>query len=191
MTKALELGPFSYVLVPSAFGTLSLVWWEIETGPKVYRVFLPDAERRAEDVVQVNFPGASSLSCPEIADLGERLQAFLAGKAIEFELTLLALERYSEFQRKVLVAEHGVPRGWVSTYGRIAKSLGRPQAARAVGNGLARNPFPVIIPCHRTVRSDGRLGGYRGGLEMKRALLKMEGVDVDETGKVLTGQFYY
>lgn len=191
MAKTLELGPFSYLLVPSAFGTLSIVWWEIETGPKVYRLFLPKARRRAEDIVQMNFPGASLLSCPQITELGERLQSFLAGEAIEFELTLLALERYSEFQRKVLVAEHGVPRGWVSTYGRIAKSLGSPQAARAVGNGLARNPFPVIIPCHRTIRSDGRLGGYQGGFEMKRALLKMEGMEVDETGKVLTDQFYY
>ena len=191
MAKTLELGPFSYVLVPSAFGTLSIVWWEIETGPKVYRLFLPNTEMRAEDIVQVNFPGASSLSCSEITELGERLQSFLAGEAIQFELALLALERYSEFQRKVLVAEHGVPRGRVSTYGRIAKSLGMPRAARAVGNGLARNPFPVIIPCHRTIRANGRLGGYQGGLNMKRALLEMEGVEVDETGRVLTDQFYY
>jgi len=187
----LPLGPFSYVLVPSAFGALSIVWWEIETGPKVYRMFLPDEQTPTEDVVQMNFPGASSLSCPEIAELGGRLQSFLAGEAVEFELALLALERYSEFQRKVLVAEHKIPRGWVSTYGRIAKSLGTPRAARAVGNALARNPFPIIIPCHRTIRADGRLGGYQGGLEMKRALLKVEGVEVDETGKVLTDQFYY
>ncbi|RLC97593.1 MAG: hypothetical protein DRI77_06975 [Chloroflexi bacterium] len=187
----MKLGPFSYVLVPSAFGTLSIVWWEIETGPKVYRLFLPDEHTPAEDIVQVNFPGASSLSCPAIAELGERLQAFLAGEAVEFELALLALERYSAFQRRVLVAEHGIPRGQVSTYGRIAKSLRVPRAARAVGNALARNPFPIIIPCHRTIRADGRLGGFRGGLDMKRALLEMEGVEVDEAGKVLTDQFYY
>ncbi|MEA3339092.1 MAG: MGMT family protein, partial [Chloroflexota bacterium] len=83
------------------------------------------------------------------------------------------------------------PRGWVSTYGRIAKSLGNPRAARAVGNALARNPFPIIIPCHRTIRADGRLGGFRGGVEMKRALLEMEGVEVDDVGKALTDRVYY
>ncbi len=187
----MKLGPFSYLLVPSAFGVLSIVWWEIETGPKVYRLFLPDERTPAEDVVQMNFPGAVALSCPQIAELGERVQRFLAGEAIELDLGLLALERYSKFQRRVLVAERQIPRGWVSTYGRIANSLAAPRAARAVGNALARNPFPVIIPCHRTIRADGRLGGYRGGLEMKRALLGMEGVEVDETDRVLTDQFYY
>ncbi|MEA3339093.1 MAG: methylated-DNA--[protein]-cysteine S-methyltransferase, partial [Chloroflexota bacterium] len=146
----MELGPFSYILVSSPFGVLSIVWWEIETGPKVYRLFLPDEETPAEDIVQMNFPGASDLSCPEVAELGERVQRFLEGEAVELELDLMALERYSEFQRKVLVAEYEIPRGWVSTYGRIAKSLGNPRAARAVGNALARNPFPIIIPCHRT-----------------------------------------
>ncbi len=187
----MKLGPFSYILVSSPFGVLSIVWWEIETGPKVYRVFLPDEQMPTEDVVQMNFPGASALACSEVTELGVRVQRFLEGEAIELELDLLALERYSEFQRKVLVAEHRIPRGWVSVYGRIAKSLGNPRAARAVGNALARNPFPIIIPCHRTIRADGRLGGFRGGVEMKRALLEMEGVEVNEAGKVLTDQVYY
>jgi methylated-DNA-[protein]-cysteine S-methyltransferase len=60
-----------------------------------------------------------------------------------------------------------------------------------VGGALGRNPFPIIIPCHRAVRSDGQLGGYRGGVAMKRALLEMEGVEISPTGKVLTDRFYY
>jgi methylated-DNA-[protein]-cysteine S-methyltransferase len=186
----LPLGPFSYVLVPSSFGTLSIVWWEIETGPKVYRVCL-SAEIPAEDVVQMAFPGASPLSCSEIDALSERVQAFLEGEAIEFELDFLALDRCSKFQRKVLIAEHGIPRGWVSTYGRVAKRIGSPRAARAVGNALARNPFPIVIPCHRAVRGDGQVGGYRGGFQMKQALLELEGIEIDETGKVLVEEFYY
>ena len=79
----------------------------------------------------------------------------------------------------------------MSTYGRIARSLGMPNAARAVGTALSRNPFPIIIPCHRAIRSNGELGGFRGGLEMKRALLELEGVEFSATGKVLTGRFYY
>ena len=91
----------------------------------------------------------------------------------------------------MLLAEYGIPRGWVSTYGRIATHLGVPGGARAVGNALGSNPFPIVIPCHRAVRADGRLGGFRGGVEMKRALLTMEGVEVSQAGKVLTDRFYY
>jgi O-6-methylguanine DNA methyltransferase len=62
--------------------------------------------------------------------------------------------------------------------------LSAPRAARAVGTALARNPFPLIIPCHRVVRSDGMLGGFGGGLKMKKALLEMEGVAFDRSGRV-------
>jgi len=61
----------------------------------------------------------------------------------------------------------------------------------AVGTALAKNPFPIVIPCHRAVRSDGTLGGYQGGLEMKRALLEMEGVYFDTFDRVLTEAFFY
>jgi methylated-DNA-[protein]-cysteine S-methyltransferase len=60
-----------------------------------------------------------------------------------------------------------------------------------VGNALATNPFPIVIPCHRAIRSDGSLGGYQGGLEMKRALLEQEGVDVNQRGRVLSPNLYY
>ena len=78
----------------------------------------------------------------------------------------------------------------VSTYRRIAAHLGVPKGARAVGNALATNPFPIVIPCHRAIRSDGALGGYQGGLAMKRALLMQEGVDVDERGRVVSPRLY-
>ena len=189
------LGTFSHVLVPSAFGTLSIVWRETEAGPRVYRVFLPvylpNEQTPASDVVQMAFPDAGLLSCPAIAELGRRIQRFLEGDAVGFELSLLALERCSEFQRRVLLAEHEIPPGWVSTYGRIARSLGVPRGARAVGRALSHNPFPIIIPCHRAIRSDGQLGGFQGGLKMKQALLELEGVEIAQTGRVLTDRFYY
>ncbi|MCK4472755.1 MAG: methylated-DNA--[protein]-cysteine S-methyltransferase, partial [Anaerolineae bacterium] len=155
------------------------------------RVLLPNEQTPAQDVVRVTFPDANPLSCPAIAELGERIQRFLEGNAVDFELSLIALERYSEFQRGVLLAERRIPRGWVSTYGRIARSLGVPGGARAVGGALARNPFPIIIPCHRAIRSDGQLGGFQGGLRMKQSLLELEGVEVAQTGKVLTDRLYY
>ena len=73
----------------------------------------------------------------------------------------------------------------------IAAHLGKSNGARAVGNALARNPFPLIVPCHRAIRSDRHLGGFQGGLEMKRALLAKEGIAFDDAGRVFCRHFYY
>jgi methylated-DNA-[protein]-cysteine S-methyltransferase len=141
--------------------------------------------------MRTTYVGIRPLSCPTIEVLTEQIQSFLEGKAVDFQERLIDLGECSEFQRSVLLAEHKIPRGWVSTYGRIARSLGLPTAARAVGTALSRNPVPIIIPCHRAIRSNGELGGFRGGLDMKRALLELEGVEFSQTGKVITSRFYY
>lgn len=179
------------MLVPSDFGTLSVVWVESKGGPQVVRVFLPDAETSALSRTRATFSDASPGSSPVVADLVGRMGRFLAGEAVDFDLGIVALEQCSVFQARVLRAEYRIPRGWVSTYGGIARHLGVPRGARAVGGALARNPFPIIIPCHRAVRSDGRLGGFQGGLEMKRALLAFEGIEVSPAGRVLTERFTY
>ncbi len=184
-------GPFFYVMVASGFGDLSIIWRRTQTGPRVRHIFLPSKHVPVQNVVHVAFPDAQPLSCPAVTELSEQMNRFLLGDTVDFSLTLLELEQCSEFQHRVLLAEYKIPRGWVSTYGRIAKSLGIPGGARAVGNALARNPFPIVIPCHRAVRADGQLGGYQGGPKMKQALLEMEGVEVSPAGKVLGDRFYY
>jgi methylated-DNA-[protein]-cysteine S-methyltransferase len=78
-----------------------------------------------------------------------------------------------------------IPKGRVSTYGRLAKRTGHPKGARAVGRVLAGNPYPLVVPCHRIVQADGSLCGFGGGLKMKRDLLNMEGVVFDSKVKVL------
>ncbi len=165
--------------VPSAFGPLALLWRDTPAGPRVQRLLLPREGRPGwpSNII----PG----SCPPMAALAEQITRFLAGEEIAFPLEMLALETCSAFQQRVLRVEHSIPRGCVSSYGRIASHLGVPGAARAVGAALANNPFPILIPCHRAVRADGTLGGYRGGVAMKRALLEMEGVAVSAAGKVL------
>jgi len=89
----------------------------------------------------------------------------------------LDLSLVPPFERAVLQALRRIPPGQVRTYGEIARAVGRPSAARAVGTACARNPLPLLIPCHRVVRSDGKLGGYslRGGVVLKRQLLEAEG----------------
>ena len=185
------LKSFYYTTVSSAFGTLSIVWRETSAGPRVRRLLLPGEGIPAEEVMRTTCAGIRPLSNPTIEVLTEQIGSFLKGEAVDFEVRLVDLGECSEFQKSVLLAEHKIPRGWVSTYGRIARSLGLPTAARAVGTALSRNPVPIIIPCHRAIRSNGELGGFRGGLSMKRALLELEGVELSATGKVLTSRFYY
>ncbi|MDR7550383.1 MAG: MGMT family protein, partial [Armatimonadota bacterium] len=87
------------------------------------------------------------------------------------------LARVGPFEREVLEVLRRIPSGQVRTYREVARALGQPGAARAVGLACARNPLPLLIPCHRVIRSDGGLGGYslRGGAALKRRLLRNEG----------------
>jgi len=95
---------------------------------------------------------------------------------LKMPLSLLRINQCSKFQQKVLRAVSAIPKGKVSTYQSIAKKIGQPKAARAVGRALATNPFPIIIPCHRVIYSDGSLGGYQGGRKKKLSLLRKEGI---------------
>ena len=182
---------FRYLVQSSPFGRVAIVWWKRDHSPLVRRIFLPSPDMSAAALAGREFPGSMRSSCPEIERLGRRVSDFLSGQPVEFDLHLLDLSRCPDFQRSVLLAEAGIPRGWTSTYGRIARHVGRPRAARAVGRALALNPFPVVIPCHRAIRGDGKLGGFQGGVEMKRALLSNEGVRFRPDGTVLQERIHY
>ena len=84
------------------------------------------------------------------------------------------------FQQKVWCEIDKIPRGKVITYGQIAKNIGHPKAARAVANACGANPNPIVVPCHRVIRSDGELGGYSGpgGIRQKKELLENEGISI-------------
>lgn len=158
----------------------------------VDRILLPSSTGWTEKRLRRLFPGSRhGTPCRKLDELAEGIVAFLSGRPASFDLGLLRLDHCPPFQRRVLLAEAGIPRGRVSTYGRIARRIGHPGAARAVGTALAKNPFPVAIPCHRALRSDLSLGGYQGGLAMKRKLLEMEGFGFDHRGRaVVQGLFY-
>lgn len=183
--------PVSHMPVPSPFGTLLLLWHDTPEGPKVTRVLLPTDGNTTEEMMRVLRQSGPARSVPEMRTWASRISRFLAGDDVDFPLDVLALETCSEFQQRVLRAEHAIPRGWVSTYGRIAAHLRAPTAARAVGRALASNPFPIFVPCHRAIRSDMMLGGYQGGAAMKRALLEREGLALSPEGKVLTDNVFY
>ena len=171
--------------IETSFGEIIAVWRE-QARIKIQRIILP----HLKDTFEEEFPDARKGENPVISNLLGNIVDYLGGKDVSFDLGLVDFGLCSEFQQRVLVAEYGIPRGLVSTYNRIAKHIGKPKAARAVGNALATNPFPLIIPCHRAVRSDGSLGGYQGGVDMKRRLLEMEGVSFHNNRVDITNPYY-
>ena len=109
------------------------------------------------------------------AEIVHQLRAYFRGERRTFDVSV-DLRGRTPFQRRVLMAATEVPAGRVVSYGDIARRIGVPGASRAVGQALGRNPIPIVIPCHRVVASGGRIGGYTGGLDVKRKLLRIEGV---------------
>ena len=104
--------------------------------------------------------------------LQEQLSAYLAGQLQAFDVALAPLG--TPFQAAVWTALRRVPYGATTTYGALAAAIGRPAAVRAVGAANGRNPYCLVVPCHRVVGADGSLTGYAGGLERKRLLLDLE-----------------
>jgi len=109
-----------------------------------------------------------------VDDVRRELDEYFEGRRTEFDLPL-DVSRVPEFQRVVLHELALVPYGEVTTYGALAARVGKPRAARAVGGAMNRNPIPIVLPCHRVIGASGSLTGYGGGLDRKRALLKLEG----------------
>lgn len=95
-------------------------------------------------------------------------------KSLKKSFNISLLKQFSPFEQKVYRAILKIPKGQTRSYQWVAKKIGNPKAARAVGNALNKNPYPIIIPCHRVIRSDGSLGGYSRGLKLKKKLLKKE-----------------
>ncbi|MFK4067814.1 methylated-DNA--[protein]-cysteine S-methyltransferase [Streptomyces sp. NPDC029674] len=123
--------------------------------------------------------GAEPVHAPDsplLAEAIRQLAAYFAGDRSDFELPL-DWSLISGFNRQVLrELASGVPYGAVVGYGDLARRVGQPGAAQAVGLAMGANPLPVVVPCHRVVESDGGIGGFGGGLETKRQLLALEGV---------------
>ncbi|WJY68688.1 methylated-DNA--[protein]-cysteine S-methyltransferase [Corynebacterium auris] len=116
--------------------------------------------------------GLSGAQAPG-AEAARQLEEYFAGRRRSFDLAL-DWGAGGGFHRRVQRALAEIPYGETRTYSEFASHLGSPRAVRAVGAGCARNPLPIVSPCHRVVRSDGSLGGYRGGLEVKQRLLELE-----------------
>ena len=161
-----------YHIYNTAFGYTAILF---QTEPFIVkRIFLPHSHKRAlKKQVQITGPAkpghtrAAHNMCKEI-------QAYFEGHPMKSPWELLDLSCLTALQRSVLKAVSSVPYGAVRSYGQIAAQVGHPRACRFVGTTLARNPFPILIPCHRIVRADGSPGGFYGGTELKRRMLLLE-----------------
>ncbi len=169
-------------------GRMAIIWTKEGSPPSVLRILLPEKPLHPWPKHFIRLRAGTH---PVVSDLARDIALFLSGSPISFDLSLLRLDLCRTFQMRVLLAEYGIPRGRISTYGRIARRIGRPEAPRAVGNALAGNPFPIVIPCHRALRSDFSLGGYQGGAAMKRRLLEMEGVSFGPDGRAMKPLVHY
>jgi len=105
------------------------------------------------------------------------LKEYFAGRRREFTVPL-DYRFATDFRGQVLRELARVPYGETTTYRELAGKVGNPKAVRAIGGACANNPLPLLVPCHRVLRADGGLGGYRGSSETKRFLLELEGIDV-------------
>src|SRR5262249_25569701 len=128
-------------------------------------------ERHAFDVIP---------SPAKTAGIVHQLRAYFDGERRRFDIQI-DFRHVSAFQRRGLLAAAPVPVGQGGSDGEIARRIGRPGGSRAVGQALGHNPVPIVIPCHRVIAAGGMLGGYTGGLEIKKKLLRIEGA-LAETG---------
>jgi len=109
-------------------------------------------------------------------NIARQLDLYIKGEKIEFHVPV-DLSDLPQWTRKVLMEVKKIPYGKVKTYNWIAKKLGYKNGARAVGQALKINPIPIIIPCHRVIRQDGSIGGFSLGVQLKKRLLSMEGME--------------
>ena len=139
------------------------------------RVTLP--QRSAQEALKLlsGVLSYATLSPDRFKELIKRLRAYFNGHKVSFP-DELDLSGATPFQREVWQITRLIPYGETRSYGWLAKKIGKPGASRAIGQALGKNPLPIIIPCHRVICSNGKLGGYSGGLEIKRSLLHLEAV---------------
>jgi methylated-DNA-[protein]-cysteine S-methyltransferase len=167
----LESGLIQFSLVDTTVGRIVLVAREkrlisidiTHDGEAVTRQRLCEQYRNAAESMKL------------FGKLRRLLEQFLRGAMVEFDIPI-DLDGMGDFTRRVLLEVKRIPYGCVRSYREIGRRLGYPMAARAVGQAVGRNPIPIVIPCHRVIRSDGSLGGFGMGLDLKERLLALEGI---------------
>lgn len=162
-------GKLRYITLATAMGWVGI----LSSVRGLRRLSLPQPSAQgALELLGSNLSHATR-SPHQFEDIAKRLRSYFNGEKSAFP-DELDLSRATHFKQKVWQSTRLIPYGETRSYRWVAEQIGKPTAMRAVGQALAQNPLPIIIPCHRVVRSNGKLGGYSGGLEMKKRLLFLE-----------------
>lgn len=165
----------AYLTLDTPLGHAGMAW----SDEGFIRLTLPTSREAVEHEL-----GALAIPASEVPlwvqQASDQLSHFYQGAHADLASVKLDMRALPPFSRAVLEAARSIPRGEVVTYGQLAAAVGRPLAARAVGQVLGRNPFPPVVPCHRIVAAGGKPGGFSapGGLAIKAALLALEGLDL-------------
>jgi methylated-DNA-[protein]-cysteine S-methyltransferase len=166
----------SFALFDTAVGRCAIAWDD----DVIVGLQLPEA--RAADtraLMRDRFDGAHEAAPPRsVQQVIDAVNASLRGEADDLADVPLALDDVPPFARRVYEVVRTIPAGETLSYGEVAVAVGSPGAARAVGQALGRNPFPIVVPCHRVLAAGGRIGGFtaRGGTSIKAEMLAAEGV---------------
>lgn len=159
----------SYTLLDTELGRIGLVG----SSAGLRRIVLPQhSPETVLELIMEGMPGAITDPSP-FGDLPQRFRRYLRGEPISFDDTL-DLSHATPFRLAVWEATRSIPYGETKSYGWIAEQIGKPKASRAVGQALARNPLPIVVPCHRVVGKDGNPRGAGRGLEVRKRLLEIE-----------------
>jgi len=170
--------PHNFTLFETPLGSAGIAWSE----RGVSGVQLPEPDvATARGRLKRRFPGGVEASPPpEVRSAIREIMALLDGQPSDLSGVQLDMARVPAFDQQVYAVARTIPVGETVSYGQIARRLGDPGLARDVGQALARNPFPIVVPCHRVIAAGGRLGGFsaRGGLATKQRLLSIERANV-------------
>ena len=168
-----------FALFDTAIGRCGVAWGE----GGVAGIQLPEAgERETRARMLQRFPVAGEVTPPpEVQRVIDSIVALLRGEASDLSAITLDMGEVPAFHRKVYEAARSIPPGTTLSYGEIAARVGAPGAARAVGQALGRNPFPIVVPCHRVLAAGGKIGGFsaQGGIATKRRMLAIEGAQIN------------
>jgi methylated-DNA-[protein]-cysteine S-methyltransferase len=178
-------GARRFAVFPTALGECGVAW----QGNELITVLLPAADASATSSLLRHLSGGAAAGGdwpPFVQQAVASMQALLRGEAARLDGVPLAWSRVGEFERRVYTATQKLGPGETSTYGDLARELGDTGAARAVGTALGRNPWPLVVPCHRVLAAGGKLGGFSspGGVAQKEKLLAIESVHARREGEL-------
>jgi methylated-DNA-[protein]-cysteine S-methyltransferase len=173
------MGTRGYTLFETAIGHCGIAW----NAHGIVALHLPEPTPHETTARLLRRAGDAEKASPptEVQHAIDAITALMSGDSVDLRAIPLDMEGIPPFHRKVYEFARGISPGETRSYGEIAKAVGSPGAARAVGQAMARNPYPIVVPCHRVLAAGGKSGGFtaNGGIDTKRRMLAIERVPLN------------